>query len=134
MRPTISYIRSLRDVLEIPTREERRAQIFYTNIKYYLLEPLRNSLLGATLGMATSQTMVAFIRRPNYTLFEYTLPLSIFGGIFLGNTIDNFLYGSGGYQDELLIKGVANLNKKHTSKKRNPNDFPESKLALDNFP
>lgn len=41
MRPTLSYVRGLRDVLEIPTKEERRA--------YYILEERKRKCIPGLL-------------------------------------------------------------------------------------
>ena len=136
MKPTLSYVRGLRDVLEIPTREDRRKYIegklakdlFVSRAMIDMAIPLLPGV-GGFLAWCVSKSLgyghsdlaaiaVASMLIPPtlYTIFKFD-----------SRTI------TPSYQSE-MISEISILQKMHKSQRRARNDFPESKLALDNFP
>ena len=125
MKPTLSYVRGLRDILEIPTREERRR---------YMINKERSDILKfGCLGFIPAITFgsIAATSGGLDVVPIFALPIIIGYPISMGYLLrDSYFYGS-----VEAILHVARAQQSHTKiRNRNPNDFPESKLALDDFP
>ena len=125
MKLTLSYVRGLRDVLDISSREDRRE---------YIKERERNTILGVVgsglasiliIGIATYMELPAI----QYAIASFT-SLSIMGGVFYYGTREKTINGARHHP----ISNIARHQQDHIKvRNRNQNNFPQSKLALDNF-
>ena len=133
MKPTLSYVRGLRDVLEMETKEERRKYVGFqslTNI-FHLMPSEGGGLRGMLpINVAGAIALGGAIAKIRYGDFYFVIvgaiPLLLgMGYLLLGTDREKYV--------DAISQTTRNQQYHIQIKNRKPNDFPESKLALDNF-
>jgi len=125
MKPTVSYVRGLRDVKDISTSEER---------KTYIKKRERNSVLGIIGGGLASILFLGggtYLELPTIQFaFTSLTSITILAGVMYYGSKRETIEETSNYP----ISKIARCQQHHIKiRNRAPTDIPEYKLGLDDF-
>ena len=133
MKPTLSYVRGLRDVLGIHNKKGRRKHIARIEIRKEFegsVQVLSKVGLPAT-GISLAILGPFFYFTGNATLVETAQILGL-AAIPLIGTYAGFKYLAN-HNLEAKLHETSIAQEEHIHYQRSSDDFPQTKLALDNF-